>query len=245
MNSPSKNILEFFSGASSTGKKHLDDGTPNQDAFLCSSYPFGTVLVVADGVGSELYSHIGSRAVVEGVHKTFCKYHDGNIDSTGIPESIMEHYIAGIDKEYRKSASTTCIYAAIIYEKGLFLGQVGDGICCGKINGESFILQQKDDEFSNVVRSLSAVNGQAEWTEAYIPFEQIDSIHLMLSSDGVSEDLLPGKECDFVEFVISKLSDLLPNKRTEYLCSMLNNWSTPQSNDDKTFCFYSLKKGER
>lgn len=235
---------ELFAGATEIGPRHVHEKLPNQDAFLCRQYEYGVVIAVADGVGSEQYSQEGSKAAVNAVHLTFEKLHNEIIDSSVIAESIMEQYIIGVDPAYRTKAATTCIYAAYIYGLGLFLGQVGDGICCGNINGESFIFQPKDDEFTNIVKPLSALNEQAEWTEAFVPDDQIDAVSLMVSTDGVSEDLLPGKECGFVDYVINKLNTIMPAERNQFLHELLLNWSTPQSIDDKTFCFYSMKKGE-
>ena len=235
---------ELVAGATRIGLRHIREQIPNQDAILCKRYEHGVIVAVADGVGSDEYSHVGSKAAVFAVHSAFEKLQMGLIDSTKIAESIMESYVTAIDKAYQAQAATTCIYMAFIYERGLYLGQVGDGICCGAINNENFVLQTKDDEFTNVVKPLSAVNCRSEWTEAFVPADKLNSINVMISTDGVSEDILPSKECDFTKFIIDKLHPISSEKRDKYLQSLLKNWSTPQSIDDKTFCFYSWKKGE-
>ncbi len=245
MISPSDNTAkEILAGATLTGARHLSENTCSQDAILYRKYPFGTVLAVADGVGSDCYSQCGSESVVKAVHSVFVDLASGLLDAEQIADSILERYISGLDQDYRGKAATTCLYAARIYGRGLYLGQAGDGICCGRINDVDFVLLQKNDDFTNLVIPLSPVRDSCEWTEAFLPEEQLGSVRLMLATDGVSEDILPGKECAFSDFVIGRLSELPSGKQEIYLLQMLRDWSTPRSSDDKTVCFYSSQKAE-
>ncbi len=245
MISPSdKDEKELLAGATLTGARHVSENTCSQDAILYRKYPFGTILAVADGVGSDLYSQFGSESVVKAVHSVFVDLASGLIEPKQIADCIVERYVDSLDKDYREKAATTCIYAARIYGMGLYLGQVGDGICCGRINDVEFILLQKHDDFTNLVIPLSAARGTSEWTEAFLPEDQIHSVRLMLATDGVSEDILPGKECAFSDYIIARLSELSVEKREKYLLQTLQDWSTPRSSDDKTFCFYSSQKAE-
>lgn len=235
-----QNII--LTGASLVGKKHTLDGAESQDALLIRRYPFGTIMSVADGVGSDCYSHFGSLSVVNAVHATFISLANGQIDSEQITEKIIQNYIDGIEEEYREHASTTCIYAAHLDGIGMYIGQIGDGICCGNINGEDFILLEKEEDFTNVVTPLSTNNTSGRWHNCFFPDEQLQTAMLMLATDGVSEDILPGKECAYSKYIISRLDNMRSMDRDPYLMKLLKEWETPKSTDDKTFCFYLYRK---
>ncbi len=68
-----------YGAASVIGKAHLDDALPNQDAFLIKKMSYGTIIVMADGMGSKKKADIGSkmicRAVCEAV-EVWIKYRD-------------------------------------------------------------------------------------------------------------------------------------------------------------------------
>ena len=116
---------------------------PNQDAFKYRNYGYGCVMAVADGVGSDRYSHFGSKAVVQAVHEAFCAYVRGDISRTQITKSIYRHYVSILKTRYQSAASTTCLFAAYIFNQGLYLGLIGDGIICGSINSQPFVMQKK------------------------------------------------------------------------------------------------------
>lgn len=234
----------ILAGATRIGLKHIHEGLCNQDSILFRQYPFGTVLAVADGVGSECYSQYGSESAVKAVHAAFTALATQQIAAAQITDCIMREYVEGIDEEFKDHASTTCIYAAFLMDSGLYLGQAGDGICGGMLNGQDFILRNKADDFTNVVVPLSASRNVSEWTVAFVPVNEIKSGTIMLATDGVSEDIVPGKEGDFIRYVVDHLSELPITAREGYLQHLLENWTTPKSIDDKTFCFYSFRKDE-
>ena len=80
-----------ITGASVIGPAHIRQHMPNQDAFKYRNYGYGCVMAVADGVGSDRYSHFGSKAVVQPVHEAFCAYVRGDISRTQITKSLYRH----------------------------------------------------------------------------------------------------------------------------------------------------------
>lgn len=227
-----------ITGASVIGPAHIRQHMPNQDAFKYRNYGYGCVMAVADGVGSDRYSHFGSKAVVQAVHEAFCAYVRGDISRTQITKSIYRHYVSILKTRYQSAASTTCLFAAYIFNQGLYLGLIGDGIICGSINSQPFVMKKKTDSFTNIVKPLSPQRPNPIWTTKFIPEDRLHSIHLMLATDGVSDDILPNKESDFATYLIDCVNAWRAEDRQIKLLNLLENWETPRSLDDKTVVLY-------
>lgn len=230
--------MGVVTGASVIGPAHVNQHMPNQDAFKCHNYGYGCVMAVADGVGSDQYSHFGSKAVVQAVHETFCAYVRGDISRSQITKSIYRYYVSILKKRYHSAASTTCLFAAYVFNQGLFLGMIGDGIICGSINSWPFVMQTGSDAFTNIVKPLSPQRPNPTWTTKFIPENRIDSIRLMLATDGVSEDILPNKEIDFTNYLLDLTKARRAEDRQIKLLDLLERWETPRSLDDKTIVLY-------
>lgn len=235
--SPSDRAL--LVGESLIGAAHAGQRQRNQDAIKVQTYSYGSVAAVADGVGSHRYAEYGSQAVVQAVHEVFAQYARRDMDRTQIVRAIAGRYVELVQAQYRAWAGTTCIFFAHLYEEGLFLGQVGDGICCGYLNGAPFCLGEKEEAFSNLVAPLSAAGGPPPlWRTRFVPKGELRSVELMLATDGVSDDLLPGQEAAFARYLIGRVTDCGAGARQETLRQILEQWETPLSQDDKTIGLY-------
>ena len=236
--------MGVITGASVAGSAHVRQHMPNQDAFKCRNYGYGYVMAVADGVGSDRYSHFGSKAVVQAVHEVFCAYVRGDLSRTQITKSIYRYYISIVKRRYQFAASTTCLFAAYIFNQGLYLGLIGDGIICGCINSRPFVLQNASDSFTNIVKPLSPQRPSPNWTTKFIPENRLDSVQLMLATDGVSEDILPNKESDFANYLIECVNAWRAEERQMKLINLLENWETPKSLDDKTIVLFQYFRNQ-
>lgn len=234
----SRSKYQFVAGASVIGASHIQLQLPNQDAFKARLYGYGCVLAVADGVGSNRYSQFGSKAAVQAVHEAFCAFARGDIARSKITETITKQYCSILKTCYHTSAATTCLFAAHIYGQGLYLGQIGDGLACGKISGQPVVFRGPTETFSNLVQPLSPKVHHPNWKTKFIHEKRLKSIQLMLSTDGVSEDILPGREAEFVDYLIEQVESMKPVERDGYLCGVLSDWKTPNSYDDKTLVLY-------
>ena len=235
--SPSDRAL--LVGESLVGAAHAGQRQQNQDAVRVQAYSYGSVAAVADGVGSHRYAGYGSRAAVQAVHQVFAQYARRDMDRTRIVRAIAGRYVELVQAQYRAWAGTTCIFFAHLYEEGLFLGQVGDGICCGYLNGAPFCLGEREEAFSNLVAPLSAAGGPPPaWRTRFVPKGELRSVELMLATDGVSDDLLPGQEAAFARYLISRAAEARQEERQEALRQILERWETPLSQDDKTIALY-------
>lgn len=228
----------FVAGASVVGAAHLQQLSSNQDAVKFHIYRYGCVMAVADGVGSDKYSQHGSKAVVQAVHEAFCAYNRRDIPRDKITATISRLYCSMLKERYHACAATTCIFAAHVFNQGLFLGQIGDGIVCGKINGIPFVFNRSSESFTNIVVPLSPMRPSPVWNTKFIPESKLNSLQLMLATDGVSEDILPGRETEFTSYLIDKLFTHGVTDRQKLLVDILNHWETPRSIDDKSIVLY-------
>ena len=220
------------------GKSHVASNLPNQDAVLVEIGKHGITLAVADGVGSQAYSQIGSHVAVTSVKEAFSEFENGLIPIANITKTIFEKYKSGVPEKIRDQSSTTCVFAYLSNISGLFLGQIGDGVCYFKVNDAFSILADKSADFANIVHPLNASKTEAKWKTRHFSLRGDESIKILLATDGVSADIMPTKEEECLNYYCNKLSKwprILRNLRVKLY---LKNWNVPGSNDDKTMIVF-------
>ncbi len=233
-----KYFREYWGFSSVKGGMYSRQGIENQDAVLVVKSRFGIVLVVADGVGSHKYSALGSKAAVKAVRRAFDSFEKGSIANTEITKTIFKLYVEMIDVDKRAEASTTCIFAYISNISGLYLGQIGDGMCCATINDHFLNLKKKDDDFSNLVTPLNATKESAKWYTRHFNIGEKDKLKIMLATDGISTDIIPGKENDGLEYFANKMGRIVTINNYK-LRRVLKGWDPKGAGDDKTVIIYS------
>ncbi len=232
---------EHFAGASVIGQSHKKSKLPNQDSYLIYKNNDIVVLVIADGLGSHEYSKIGSKTVVKVVKSTFCDFENGSVPFKQITNTIYNRFVSSIPKRYANAAATTCAFVVISKKNGIFAGQVGDGLCYIRINDSKFILKPKTDEFSNIVTPLNPVKENVLWKTKHFNIESNDEIDIMLATDGISEDIIPGKESECLEYCISNIKKKFRFLSNIVLKRIILNWDVPGSLDDKSIIIYSRR----
>ena len=240
-NSLANKYTTTISGATETGKKHVIEREKNQDAVKVKRYGFGCVIALADGVGSHKFSRFGSRAIVQSVHRTFIDYVKGKVEKNSLSNYADNQFKKCVPKKCLSQAATTCIFAAYIYKKGLFLGQIGDGLCVVSIDEKDFILTEKEEVFSNVVTPFNATSCDNKWELLFIPEEKIiRELDVLLLTDGLSEDILPGKEFEFLKGIKEAASGKTSTKASDIIKNIIKTWPVPMSSDDKSSCFLHI-----
>lgn len=221
------------------GESHAAAKTPNQDAVLAGKNEYGVVLAVADGVGSHAFSQIGSKAAVRAVRDAFYAFEKGQIPVSDITKTIFTYYKRAVPDHLKTQASTTCIFAYLSNTSGLYIGQVGDGACYLKLNGRFTRLKGKDEDFANLVKPLNASMDEAKWKTRHFLVKADDRIEILLATDGISADIIPGKEEACLKFYADDLRRwprLLSRLRIR---RYLKRWNVPGSADDRTMIVYS------
>ena len=234
---------EVLAGATVCGEHHKLHGTENQDAIGFAVNDSGMVMCVADGVGSHIYSAEGSKSAVAAVMQVFALLAQGGLDQTAVTEEICALYMEGIPAEHLGKAATTCIYIAVV-EQRIYVGLIGDGVCCLRKNGEMLFVSRKDDDFSNIVYPLSVGSTLSSWELRCFDITEYDTIEALIATDGISVDIIPGKEGVCLDYFIRKISETPGENRNVALSEILTEWGTDGSSDDKSVIVYK-RQGEK
>lgn len=227
-----------YGGFSAIGQTHLNIGLPNQDSFgiyRSKKRKKELVLVISDGIGSHKHSDIGSMAIVKAVTKNAHLLYDRSNKNNFIKKT-MKSFFKIISPYKPEECGTTCIFSAIFKDRICF-GQIGDGICCYKINEEFHILNEKSSDFLNETMSVTVKNSINRWDIKF--YNHPNPLQIMMATDGIADDLVP----DMRETFLQRLNDATQcksRKKIEVLIKQLfDNWERPMSYDDKTLllCF--------
>ena len=228
-------------GSCIRGEKHKKLKKPNQDDMIIKYTKYGTIIAVADGVGSLDKSHYASKAILKATAKSFILFEKGLIGRKEITKTINKLYGKKVRKNYRLRAATTCIFAVLSQTHGMFAGQVGDGICFIDINDEVTILKKKIDGFLNTADAISPLDEVVHWTTKHFDISDDDRIKVMIATDGVSETIIPGMERACLDYYLSEVSGESRYKRNSIMKNHLLNWNVKASTDDKTMIIFSRR----
>ena len=226
-------------GVTTIGPSHIKSGLPNQDAWLSRKYKWGEIIAVSDGVGSRARSDIGSKAICKSVvqaSKILFKSKKIKIENIQIEKFLrLVHsiWLINISPYSPQECSATCLFTIRNGDK-LLLGQLGDGlIVATSTNSNAEILNDvKEDSFSNVTYSAGSNFHFEQWKYTILDANEYNSV--LLCTDGISDDLISGSECDFAKGLYKSYGNCKPRKRYYEILHWLKNWPTPKHTDDKT-----------
>ena len=231
-------------GASVIGPMHVQKGIPNQDFWMARQYKWGNVVVVSDGLGSKLHSDHGSKAACFAVLEA-AKTYSNNCQARfeDILSLIHVNWLVKVSPFSPYDCSATCLFVIQI-DGQLTFGRLGDGLIAihGETESDCLILSDnKQDSFSNFTCSLTKDFNLAQWETATMGIQNCRAV--VLCTDGIADDLLPGKQMDFAQELYSNYKNLDPAERKKDLRRWINDWPVPGHYDDKTVaCLF--KRGE-
>ena len=235
-----------FGGVSVQGQSHQATSTPCQDANLCYHDEILSLLAVADGLGSCLYSDIAAEIAVNAA-KEYCQ------KSRFISIKKLFHYCRGKILRYAKAHKLdpeqmhTTLLVLVAIDDRLLAGQIGDGAVVFNY-GEQFtrIFQQQLVQKRGPVNVTSTLLQKDYHLDVLyleeVLTDQLQSIFLM--TDGVTPVSTSYQDESayqpFFEYLLKKI--LLPTfddeiliKRAENL--LMSEQFSMHSKDDKTLAF--------
>ena len=226
-------------GATSIGNAHIKENIPNQDSYRIKQTEYGIAISVCDGVGSNQYSHFGSKAASKAVEKVFKLYYKRKINKDQIGARIEFYYKKNLREVYRQEAGTTCLFAFIYNNSEIIIGQAGDGLILIKLDDSILSFQDKEADFVNEVKPLNCKSRYKYWKIRNLRFDPNKNylLALLLCTDGISEDIIPEKRELFFEYFLD-----ISKKEQSKLQDTLDNWSAPGSIDDKTIITFEWRK---
>lgn len=214
-----------------------------QDALGIINHKYYSLIIVADGLGSSKNSDYGAKKAIVSVEKAVTQWRKLDKKDNKVLIQLIHFYWnllindSGLEK---KDCLTTCLFAYLDKsDKKIILGQLGDGLLLVKSKGETVFLKSTDDY--NFTKSLGISKSYEDWNIKLTNYDP-DNFTLLVTTDGISEDLVENKEDEFAEAIIKKMSNLKQNKRNSYLNQLLVNWPTKFHTDDKTICIAWEKK---
>ena len=227
-----------YACASIQGDFHKSHGIENQDSFIFLRKPKYTIMSIADGVGSHTFAAEGSRAAVSSAAYAMTAYADGKISYKKIVETICSQYRSTIKKGHESLVGTTCIFVAVIYNKEILIGKIGDGMCVVKVNGEDVYISNTENDFANVVNALSFESVPAEWDTCHIALQYGEKVEVFMATDGIVGDVIPGMESRCAAYFLQKTDGKNREEANTVLQDMLIRWGQDGSADDKTVIVY-------
>lgn len=233
-----------FWGFSKIGPLHIKKGDPNQDCWMARKYKWGNVVVVSDGLGSKKHSDYGSKAACISVFEAAKSYKNNpKARNTDILRLIHAHWLVKIAPYSPSECSATCLFVIQI-DRHILLGSLGDGmIAVYSDNTEDcfIITDKKEKSFSNYTYSLQSEFELKHWQTTIVDAYNCKAI--ILCTDGIADDLLPGREIDFAQELYSSYVDLPSKTRNEDVNRWLSNWPVSGHSDDKTIACLFRKGG--
>ena len=223
-------------GATVTGPAHLREGRPNQDAWGHARVGRHRVVVVADGLGSKPRSSQGARAATAAVPEAVrCWLRHPEAKTEVLLGLVHLLWRAHIDPLEPADAATTCLFALLGPDGSGLLAQLGDGLILVEEDGQVEPLWSRPaDSFSDRTQALGCTKQLGAWrTRALAPADR----QLLLCTDGVADDLLPGKYGELMGWLDKELRPLPRVRRWRVVAKELRDWPTPRHTDDKTLAF--------
>lgn len=211
------------------GPMHLDLKLPNQDAVTSKQSNGRWAVAVADGMGSRVLSHFGSKLAAS-LAVSSCLDKSEDISDKELITDIYTKWLDGLrDKNIAPNDAVTTLMVAWGNSKGEYrFIQLGDGVICNSsINHSVFV----DDLFSNETTGLGLSKKFSDWRVGKGRLNPTLS-GLILMTDGISEDI--EDHLGFCDMLVKRARTCSSRAIKKNLKGLLHNWPTPHHTDDKT-----------
>ena len=224
--------IEVF-GATVRGPTHIANGLPNQDAWLRAWTGNHCVVVVSDGMGSKPHADVGSQAACRAVVDAVRVWRRHPLAATEVLLGMVHlFWRARIAPLTQDECACTCLFAVVGPDGAGVAAQLGDGLLAIHDGSTMSALSSRDSEaFVNETTGLGLTTRLAAWRTAAVP---AGSRCIVLCTDGVSDDLIPEKLPEFLEWLERDVRAMREPQRRHFLARSLRDWPTPKHLDDKT-----------
>jgi serine/threonine protein phosphatase PrpC len=235
-----------YSGASVKGPLHRADNMPNQDAWFGRHFSFGTVVCAADGMGSRKHADIGARAACRSVADAARQW----ARSPQCAPAVLLQFIhifwrLHIEPLEEKDCCATCLFAIALKSGRLIVGQLGDGLIATATTSEDCqVLYEPKEGFGNQTIGLGLAKSMQDWRWSEFNSGSRVPDKILICTDGISDDLKPGKHLQFITWLSGKLKSGTTQMRWRKIAHELRNWPTPYHSDDKTLVLLQRTPGK-
>ncbi|MEV5821175.1 PP2C family serine/threonine-protein phosphatase [Micromonospora haikouensis] len=220
------------------GPAHGRHRVAKQDAWRGTSGRFGSLVVVADGLGSRPHSRLGALAACRAAHQAVrgLSAHEAADPST-LFSRIESCWRAELAPRDPAECSTTVMLSVVHRCGGVLLGQVGDGLVAYGAEHVADRLVRERTGFGNETDALGLPGRRPLWHFRWLPAPPA-GFRVLLATDGVADDLRPESLGRFVDHLAQEFGPLPPPERHRRLVAELRAWPTPGHFDDKTLALH-------
>ena len=237
-----ENFYYKVSGLSMIGKSHLASGTENQDSFGVFTDSNSVAMAVADGVGSCSHSKFGSKAATETIKSLQNAITHGpiNVDERiNVASFVINEWQSRIRGDLSDYATT--LKFGVFFPHFLLMGGIGDGAVFISIDRKEYSTFGADDLFLNWTDALTkdVDNNKFHVLKIDIP-EQAKSIQVFLGTDGITNEIVYGKEIHFLKYVANKINENADEYNRE-----IRDWLESlqwKNGDDKTVLIFTATR---
>ncbi len=222
-----KNYNAYVVGCSVMGKDKIE----NQDRVEIRQTRNGLIIVVADGLGSALFSGDGAE---KGVKITANLLEENNFDN--FASRLLDLWKNGLEGNLDQYDTT--IKFIYLTQTKIIVGGVGDGWIALKKKKEIKNYVAKN-EFSNQTDSILSSNlNDKFWMEE---FKVAGVSSIIIATDGFSEDISKNRGFEFLSQAEKEIKSNISQFAQE-LDETLTNWPIETNKDDKTAVFVVLSR---
>lgn len=227
-------------GVSVRGPAHTKAKSKNQDAWLGYKNPSFAIAVVCDGLGSRSHSGVGAKIACWAARDAMQIWtKTPSAPLSFLPKLIKLIWELRLANYNLSDYATTCIVTCLTNSGRLIIAGLGDGIALVRANnGNLSRIIHRDTDFSNRTIALGTPHQLNDWKIFEIE-KVMQGTTVLLATDGISDDLMPEKYSEFVEWVMQEFTYLNPIERKKSLRKALRNWPTPLHQDDKSLAVLS------
>ena len=220
-------------GATTCGPAHINQGLPNQDAWLRGEAGDLHVIAVSDGLGSRPHARTGAQAACHAVLdavRQWRRHPQAPFDVLlGLVHLLWRARIAPLNPE---DCACTCLMAALRSDGSGFAAQLGDGLVLLHTDEYTRALGRRDEnDFANETLALGQTRRLSAWHQVRLSSGERT---IILCTDGVADDLLPERLASFASWLRDEIAPIPPRRRWQTLRGQLIAWPTPHHLDNKT-----------
>lgn len=222
----------------------------NQDAIKIGSISEKEMayILVADGLGSCKKSDEGSAKVIELAEEWIKnKLPMYSTLSNSIANIFMKKLVEAWNTVYdmdEKYDYDTTVHFSVFYKGNVLVGGIGDGmvlVAYDDLVCKDYI--DTTDLFSNVTNSMCSMNVSEFMTgEVIEKSEYHKGLQVIISTDGISDDLIPEKKLTLPEYFRTVVKESGVDVLQTEIVDWIQDWETDGHSDDKSLCYMIIEK---
>lgn len=199
----------------------------NQDSMNVYYDENQIILVVADGLGSAIYSKEGSETIVSLATRLLSERND----LSKIYRDLQTEWICSLEGNINLY-DTTIKFIKITRDQ-VYYGGVGDGWIAFQTS-DGFLDMISQNSFSNQTDTILSFDLKNKFCIRTIQVQTLSTA--LIATDGFSEDIDKENASDFLDAVSQKLRESSEEFQRE-IEQTLSKWPVPTNQDDKTVIF--------